>query len=168
MAAATAMGEGNEVPSSMRIARSGFKIRADKQWSLRVFLQFVGQCGGRINLAAFDAERAALRAENKSTHVIFFDLMQQLFVVRAFGGSENAEIIWHQHLAEFFAQCHFLERCFHPRRFGDGLPRILGGSFLCAKGNCHEKKHGQCGKAEFTHIIRQRPSMLTPASRGCI
>ncbi len=107
MAAATAMGEGNEVPFVDAHARSGFKIRADKQWSLRVFLQLVGQCGGRINLAAFDAERAALRAENQSAHVIIFDLVEQLFVVRAFGGSENAEIVRHQHLAELFRAVSF-------------------------------------------------------------
>ena len=147
---------------------SGFKIPADEQRSFRVLLQFVGEYCGGINLAALDAERAALRAQDKTADVIFFHLMQQLFVVGALGGRENAEIIRHQHLPQFLAQRHLFQRGFHPGRVGGGSPGSFGGSLLCAAGKCHEKKHGQCGKAKFTHRIRRRPSILTPASRGCI
>src|SRR5580704_1449225 len=74
---------------------AGFKIRADEQRSLRVFLQFVGEGGSWINLAAFDAQRAALSAEDESPDVVFFNLTQQFLVTRTVGGSEHTEIIWH-------------------------------------------------------------------------
>src|SRR6202041_2815202 len=45
---------------------AGFKIRTDEQRSLRMFLQFVGERGSWINLAAFDTQRAALSAEDES------------------------------------------------------------------------------------------------------
>ena len=52
-------------------------------------MQFVGDHGGGIDLAALDSQRAANGAEDESSNVIFFHLMQQILISRAFGGSRK-------------------------------------------------------------------------------
>ena len=118
-----AMAEGNEVPSSRRMPVPDSKSAPISSGIFARRLKFVGDDGGRVDLAALDAERPARGADDHAADVVFLDLVQQLFVFGAFGGGEDAEVIDHQHLAELLAQGHFLEGLFDP----GGLRRRLGG-----------------------------------------
>ena len=110
-------------------ASASFEIGADDQRNLCAALQFVGDYGGGIDLAALEAQRPAIGDDDEPADMIVLDLMQHFLVFGAFGGIEDAEERDHQHLPELLAQGHFLEGLLDPG-IGSGRARFWPGLFL--------------------------------------
>src|SRR5580693_6588957 len=88
-------------------ASAALKIGPDQERCLGMSLESIRNHGCGIHLAALNSQRPPNSTEDKSSNVIVLHLMKQILVCRAFSGLKNAEIVKHQHLAEFFADGHF-------------------------------------------------------------
>ena len=136
------------MPSFDAHGRAPLEIRSDQERNFRVFLQGVDQDRGRVDLAAFHAERRALRLDRERADVLFLDIAEKILVVLALGGKERAVGPDGEELPDLFIERHLLERLRDPAlALGGELRRFRRGrrarSFLCAAGGSHEGQSEQ-------------------------
>ena len=111
-------------------------------------LQRVDQDRGRVDLAAYDAKRRALRLDRERADVLFLDIAEKILVVLALGGKERAVGPDGEELPDLFIERHGLERLRDPAlALGRKLGRFRRGRrarrFLCAARGSHEEQSEQ-------------------------
>ena len=123
-------------------------IRADEKRNFGVALQRVHQNGGGVHLAAFYAQRRALRLDRERADVLFLDITEKFLVVLAFGGNESAVGPDGEELPDLFIERHGLEGLRNPTLgLGGKFRRFRRGRrarrFLCAARGSHQEETEQ-------------------------